>query len=232
MLTRQSKATTPRRPGAEDVTTTPPPLSTRGLLTVASRETVTREDGLQVLVYPRHSLDSRLDALTEFVWRASPLAPLSRHPRWLTVLNHAFGHEPYAVEATAGGETVGFLPLSFLDTLLFGKFLVSLPYLNANGVIAASPLARSALIARAITLSDELNARHLELRHETGIDHPGLNAAISSKVHMRLVLPGTKDQLWKEFDPKVRNQVRKGEKNTFTVAWVRPSTGLSCSRRS
>jgi FemAB-related protein (PEP-CTERM system-associated) len=36
---------------------------------------------------------------------------------------------------------------------------------------------------------------------------------------MRLPLPATGAQLWKGFDPKVRNQIRKGEKGAFTVAW-------------
>ena len=36
---------------------------------------------------------------------------------------------------------------------------------------------------------------------------------------MRLALPKSADVLWKSFDPKVRNQVRKGEKHGFVVAW-------------
>jgi FemAB-related protein (PEP-CTERM system-associated) len=36
---------------------------------------------------------------------------------------------------------------------------------------------------------------------------------------MRLTLTKTVDQLWKNLDSKVRNQVRKGEKQTFTIAW-------------
>jgi FemAB-related protein (PEP-CTERM system-associated) len=36
---------------------------------------------------------------------------------------------------------------------------------------------------------------------------------------MRLPLPGSAELLWKGFDPKVRNQIRKGEKGGFTVHW-------------
>ena len=36
---------------------------------------------------------------------------------------------------------------------------------------------------------------------------------------MRLALPGSIDQLWSSFDSKVRNQVRKGEKQECEVAW-------------
>jgi FemAB-related protein (PEP-CTERM system-associated) len=36
---------------------------------------------------------------------------------------------------------------------------------------------------------------------------------------MRLSLPRSKEQLWKRFDPKVRNQIRKGEKAEFSISW-------------
>ena len=145
--------------------------------------------------------------------------PLSRHPAWLTVFRAAFGHDVYAVEAVAGGTTHGFLPLAFVSSLLFGRFLVSLPYLNTNGVVAASPDVQAELVSRAVTLADELNVRYLELRHEAPVAHPDLNAAFAGKVHMRLPLPASPEALWKGFDPKVRNQVRKGEKPGFAVSW-------------
>jgi FemAB-related protein (PEP-CTERM system-associated) len=189
------------------------------LFSPATSESPKSPAEIQVATYSRLSLESRLPALTEFVRNSSPLVPLSRHPAWLNILQKSLGHESYAIEATAEGRTVGFLPLAYLDSLLFGNFLVSLPYLNTNGVVAADPAVRTALVARAITLSEELNARHLELRQETAIEHPGLNARIASKVHMRLGLPKTVEQLWKRFDPKVRNQIRKGEKPQFPVVW-------------
>ena len=72
----------------------------------------------------------------------------------------------YAVEAVAGGQTVGLLPLAHVNSLLFGRFLVSLPYLNTNGVVAASPDVQAQLVGRAVVLAEELNVRYLELRHE------------------------------------------------------------------
>jgi FemAB-related protein (PEP-CTERM system-associated) len=36
---------------------------------------------------------------------------------------------------------------------------------------------------------------------------------------MRLALPGSQELLWKAFKPEVRNQIRKGEKQGFSVAW-------------
>ncbi len=164
------------------------------------------------------ALDARLPALTAFAMSGGP-HPLGRHPGWLTVLRDGLGHRTHAVEATEGGRTVGYLPLGFVSSVLFGKFLVSLPYLNSNGVIAADPAIRGRLIDAAVELADRLDAKHLELRHEEPTPHPALTATLTSKVHMRLPLPGDPDTLWKQFDAKVRNQVRKGEKSDLAVAW-------------
>src|SRR5207302_1810373 len=61
--------------------------------------------------------------------------------------------------------------------------------------------------------------RYLELRHERAVAHPDLKHSRTDKVHMRLNLPGDTCGLWKDLDAKVRNQVRKGEKNGLTVSW-------------
>jgi FemAB-related protein (PEP-CTERM system-associated) len=171
------------------------------------------------VVHSRAAIVGRAADLTAFVRHSAPEVPLSKHPLWLPVLEAGLGHEVYALEALAGGCTVGYLPVALVSSILFGKFLVSLPYLNTNGVVAQAADVQAELIGRAVTLADELNVRYLELRHEAPIAHPALSAALTSKVHMRLALPRTEEQLWKGFDPKVRNQVRKGERGKFTVAW-------------
>jgi FemAB-related protein (PEP-CTERM system-associated) len=174
---------------------------------------------LSIVVHPRAGLASRLPALTEFVCSSAPVVPLSKHPGWLNVLQAALGHEPFAIEAVVAGRTHGFLPLAHISSLLFGRFLVSLPYLNTNGVIAASADVQAQLVSRAVTLADEMNVRFLELRHERPVDHPDLGTAVSTKAHMRLDLPRTAAELWKGFDPRVRNLVRKGDRHHFSVTW-------------
>jgi FemAB-related protein (PEP-CTERM system-associated) len=171
------------------------------------------------VVHPRPVLPARLADLTAFVGASAPQVPLSRRPLWLDVLRAGLGHEVYAVEAVAEGRTVGFLPLAFVSSMLFGRFLVSLPYLNSNGVVAESADVQAELISRAATLAEELNVRYLELRHEAPIAHPALTTAPPHKVHMRLTLPKTGELLWKGFSAKVRNQIRKGEKAGFAVSW-------------
>lgn len=148
----------------------------------------------------------------------SPRA-LSHHPNWLRVLDEGLKQTPYCLVATTGAGTSGFLPLSFVSSRLFGKYLVSLPYLNSTGVQAETPAVAAALVSRAVELADQLGVKNLELRHEEALSHPALNGTMQDKVHMRLDLPDDSDVLWKAFKPKVRNQIRKGEKSDFTVAW-------------
>lgn len=174
---------------------------------------------VDVIVHPRTALPARLPVLAEFVRTSAPTVPLSKHPAWLAVLHAAMGHEVFAVEAVADGRTHGFLPLAHVTSMVFGRFLVSLPYLNTNGVVAATPEVQAKLVGRAVALAEELNVRYLELRHERPVVHADLHESITSKVHMRLPLPRSAEALWKGFDPKVRNQVRKGEKHGFAVAW-------------
>lgn len=171
------------------------------------------------VVHTRAGFARRAADLTAFARHSAPEVPLSKHPLWLDVLREGLGHETYAVEAVAGGCTVGFLPLAHVSSFAFGRFLVSLPYLNTNGAVAPSPEVRAALVGRAAALAEELGVRHLELRHEAPVAHPALNGSLTSKVHMRLALPATGEELWKGFDPKVRNQVRKGERGNFSVRW-------------
>jgi FemAB-related protein (PEP-CTERM system-associated) len=157
--------------------------------------------------------------LQAYVERARTLLPASRALGWLSVLSGALKHEPHCLEAVEHGNTVGVLPLAFVRSLLFGRFLVSVPYLNSGGVVADSAAAAAALVDRAVELADRLDVRYLELRHERDLDHAALTQTRTDKVHMRLELPASSEQLWSGLSAKVRNQVRKGERNELGVSW-------------
>jgi FemAB-related protein (PEP-CTERM system-associated) len=150
---------------------------------------------------------------------AGARVPLSRHPGWLGVLGEGLGHSAYGLEAVRDGKLVGTLGLAYVRSLLFGRFLVSLPYLNYGGVTAEDDTTAAALVGQAARLADELDVRYLELRHEWALDHADLAHRRTDKVHMRLDLPATAGVLWDQLDSKVRNQVRKGQKGGFTVHW-------------
>lgn len=140
-------------------------------------------------------------------------------PAWPVILHEGLGHRPYWLAAHHGDQFVGCLPLACVSSRLFGRFLVSLPYLNSAGVLADDAAVAASLVDRAVQLADELDVRYLELRHEERITHPALTSELTSKVHMRLALPDSADALWRQLKAKVRNQVRKGQEPGFRVAW-------------
>ncbi len=180
--------------------------------------TTTVDTSVRIRTLRREELAARRPHLEAYVGRGGHVPP-GRLMAWLPALADGLGHTPYCVEAVAGDETRGLLPLAYVRSLLFGRFLVSLPYLNSAGVLADDPAVARRLIDAAAALADELNVRYLELRHEQPVEHPALTERMTGKVHMRLSLPGRADELWERLPAKVRNQVRKGQKCGLTVAW-------------
>lgn len=176
------------------------------------------ETALGVRLHRGNALDTQYAHWEAFVLRNPPVA-LSCHPRWLSVLARGLRQTPYCLEAVVGDATVGLLPLMNVRSLLFGRFLIGLPYLNYGGVMADDPAVARRLVDRAMAVADDLDVRFLELRHERASDHPRLITRSGGKVHMRLPLPPSPGELWESLSPKVRNQVRKGMKSSLTVVW-------------
>lgn len=155
-------------------------------------------------------------ALVEAYVAAHPAATAYHRPAWLEVIHRAFGHETkYLVARTSHTGVVGVLPLVLFASRLFGRFAVSMPFVNYGGIVADGPVAAQALLDAAVAYTTDSGGTHLELRH-TAQRFPGLQAR-RHKVAMRLRLESTPDDQWQALDRKVRNQVRKGEKSGLQV---------------
>lgn len=148
--------------------------------------------------------------------QASPQATLSHRIEWLRVIRRVFGHATYPLALfDSAGNITGVLPLVFFNSLLFGRFLVSVPFVNYGGVIADGHQEASLLIAEAEELRQRLAASHVELRHSNSVIE---NIPTKShKVCLTLDLMDSAELQWKSFDSKTRNQIRKAQKNDLTV---------------
>jgi FemAB-related protein (PEP-CTERM system-associated) len=157
-----------------------------------------------------------LKSIRESVWPW-----LSCHDsKWLLALNQGLGHQVSLIVAfDQYDQVIGFLPLAMVQSFLFGRFLVSLPYLNSGGVCSDDPQVAHALIDRAVELADTLDVKHLELRHETPVEHPKLTVSRTDKVHMRLALPESPEALMKSYKSKLRSQIKKTSENPFELAF-------------
>jgi FemAB-related protein (PEP-CTERM system-associated) len=158
------------------------------------------------------------EACNDLLARRAAVPP-SLRPEWVSVLRDALRHEPFCVTARRDREVCGVLPLVLVRSRLFGRFLVSLPYLNTGGVLVEDSACVAPLIARAVQLAETLNVRYLELRHEERRCQESLNYESTEKVHMRLALPASSETLWSGFKPKLRSQIRNAEKKDLTVHW-------------
>ena len=109
--------------------------------------------------------------------------PLSRHPAWASVLQEGLRHRAVILEAVEDGRTPRDLgPWPEVRSLLFGRFLVSLPYLNYGGPIADDGQIALALVHHAVALADSSRVDYLELRNVQGIEHPPCRTARRPKL--------------------------------------------------
>lgn len=84
---------------------------------------------------------------------------------WQQVINRAFGHDTYYYYAEQDGEITGILPLTHINSLLFGNSLVSNAFCVYGGIVASNDEAFAALQTQAQQLARTLGVDCLEMRN-------------------------------------------------------------------
>jgi serine/alanine adding enzyme len=139
------------------------------------------------------------------------LSNLYHDSRWGTIIEDTFCHKYYMLlSEDTDGSINGIFPFVHMKSFSFGNFIVSMPYFNYGGICANDDFVREHLIAEAVRIAKELNAHHIEFRQEHSF-HNGFPEK-TSKVSMRLDLPGASEDLWKSFPSKLRSQIKVPQK--------------------
>jgi serine/alanine adding enzyme len=126
---------------------------------------------------------------------------------WREVIADTLGAAPIYLHARGGGgDVAGVLPLFRVTTPLLGRYLVSLPFLNAGGPLG-SPAAKQALVRAAVAEARHARVDLLELRCRQ-YEALGLPAS-SRRIRVTLPLPQTEEELWAAFPSKLRSQIRR-----------------------
>lgn len=135
---------------------------------------------------------------------------------WRTVMERVFGHEClYLAARDDAGQLVGVLPLVRVRSMMFGHYLVSMPFVNYGGPLG-SDQAVAALAASAIEIADKDRVKLLELRSRR--EQPLPMPASHRKITVLLDIPaGGPDALFKKFDSKLRSQIRRPQKEGVTM---------------
>lgn len=144
---------------------------------------------------------------------------------WREVMQRTMAHDaPYL--AAVGAETgaiVGVLPLVRVRGIL-GHYLVSVPFLNYGGPIG-SPEAVRALAARAAGMATSDGAGVTELRSRCDMGDLSDYVVSHRKITALLDSSGGSDALWKRLPSKVRNQIRRPQKEGVSVRIGRGEIG-------
>lgn len=160
--------------------------------------------------------------------QARPQATLSHRSGWKAVVESAYGKRCFCLVAHRDDVWKGLLPLVHMRGRLAGNRLVSMPFLDQGGILSESAEVAAALRRAACGLAARLGATGLDLRGSVPAEPPepaaadGLSAsgdpAVASE-RFRLVLPlgSSRDDLWQAIGGKVRNQVRKSEKEDLVT---------------
>jgi len=124
----------------------------------------------------------------------------------------------YVVARGECGAIAGILPIVEQSSVLFGRFLVSLPFVTYGGILADDSSAAAALAGCAAEVARERRADHVELRHTQAFPALGL-AERRDKVSMVLPLPRAEQALAAQLGSKLRSQVRRAERERLEFLW-------------
>jgi FemAB-related protein (PEP-CTERM system-associated) len=140
---------------------------------------------------------------------------LAHAPEWCTIIQSAYGHDPLYLRAEHGDGAVGLLPAFVVRRPVGGTVVTSMPFLDAGGPCSDSAGLAHVLVESLAEEARRVGARVMELRctEKLALAFPPLE----NKVTLTLSLPGDPDRLWRHFDPKVRNQIRKAERSGLSV---------------
>lgn len=136
---------------------------------------------------------------------------------WRSVYREVYRHESPYLMAYAGTDLCGVLPLVRVKSLIFGHYLVSLPFVSYGGPLGDADAER-ALTARAAELAQ--GAKLLEIRSRQPIETS--LTPVNRKITVVLdLVPNDYDATFKKFDSKLRSQVRRGDKEGVVVRFGR-----------
>jgi FemAB-related protein (PEP-CTERM system-associated) len=136
---------------------------------------------------------------------------------WRAVMERVFDHEClYLAAHDDAGALEAVLPLVRVKSVLFGHYLVSMPFLNYGGPLG-SPAGIAVLAREARRLADDGGAKLLELRSR--VELPLAMPVSHRKITVVLDLPAGDDPaaLWQALGSKLRSQIKRPQKEGVTV---------------
>jgi FemAB-related protein (PEP-CTERM system-associated) len=128
---------------------------------------------------------------------------------WKRVIEEAFGHKTYYLQARRAGVVTGVLPLTHIKSVLFGNSIISNAFCVYGGPATNDSESEGALQREAITLMERLGATSLEFRaRRYGRDGWACKNDVYVTFRKKL-LPNIEENL-KAIPKRQRAMIRKG----------------------
>ena len=176
-----------------------------GKLEKEKMEKQLESDAIKVVTYD----PSRLEDWEKYV-NSSPVTVFSHHIGWKYVVEETYGHKAVYLMAYRLGQVAGVLPLFLVRSKLFGRFLVSSPYLTFGGIACEDETVSAALVDGAIRIGRDLQVHYVEIRNE----RPCRSLPYTNSKYYTLILDLSmgEDKIWNShLHPTVRRNVRKAK---------------------
>ncbi len=125
-------------------------------------------------------------------------------------MQDGLGHRPIYLIALRDGQVTGILPLFCVQTWWRSRYLISLPWIDYGGVCADDPESADMLVSEARLRSESARVEFMELRSVE--EKVAKLVARTDKVTFLLKLQPDAEVLWKSFDAKLRNLIRKSRR--------------------
>ncbi len=145
---------------------------------------------------------------------------------WCRVIQDAYNHKCMALAAVKKGqgmeEICGILPLYRFKRGISRPRLVSVPFFDTAGILARDREIESFLLSRGISYLNRGMVSGMELRQDaplacTDKQLPGIFSEVyDAKVGLSFHINGSQERIMAGFKSKLRNQIRKGQKNGLT----------------
>jgi len=138
--------------------------------------------------------------------------------KWQEFIFKTFGFKTYNLVVSVQDKIYCFLPLTFIKSFIFGNYFVSIGFADTGGILSENNSATKFLLDNISNFCKKFKPQFLEIRNSQDLLCEGLMDK-RDKILSYLYLPKTEDELWKSFDPKLRNQIRKALKSNISVSF-------------
>ncbi|MBN2031174.1 FemAB family PEP-CTERM system-associated protein [bacterium] len=172
---------------------------------------IQQQDSVQIKLYQ----PSFQDEWNRYILK-SPDSVFGHHLGWKDVVAETYGHKPFYLMGFKDNAVVGILPLFLIKSFIFGKCLVTSPYLTFGGLVSDDEDVAAALIDQAIQIAHIEKVRYIEIRNEKPIVYSLQNKSVYCTLVLNLSL-GIKKIWHSSLHPSTRRNIQKACRSGLAV---------------